>query len=88
MLITIVKIMFGFIVMLQHVIVKGAIVYEAPITAGCGKGQMFAALPLHAERLFLYFGLVTPKLQWSNLIIAPRPTLASSCHNNLRKCVR
>lgn len=58
----IVKIMFAFTVMLHHVTVKGVLVYEVPATAGCGEGQMFADLLLHAERLFSCFGSMTLRL--------------------------
>lgn len=36
---------------------------------------MYAALPLQAKRLFPRIELVTPRSLWSNLTVAPRPTL-------------
>lgn len=45
-------------------------------TVGLWKSQMYAALRLHAERLFLFFESLTSWLQWSNItIIMPKLTL-------------
>lgn len=35
-------------------------VHEAPTTVESRKSQMYAALPLHAQRLFSYFKPMTP----------------------------
>ena len=43
--------------------------HEAPTNAGFGEGSMYAALPLHAERLFPRFEPVTSRSQWCNLTV-------------------
>lgn len=50
-------------------------VHEVPTIAGSGEGQMYVALILYAERLFMCFKLVTLRLQWTNHTILPRLTL-------------
>lgn len=49
--------------------------HEASATVAFGEGQIYAALPVHMEMLFLYFESITPKSEWISLMVAPRLTL-------------
>lgn len=58
--------------------------YEAPTIAVSREGQVYAALPLHVERLIFCFEPMTPNSPWSNLVMAPRPALFLSTKGNIQ----
>lgn len=68
---------------------KGIPVHKTPTTEGSRESQVHAALPQHAERLFLCFEPMMSRLQWSYLTKLPWAGLYNKhwiwylCHNSV-----
>lgn len=57
---------------------NSGLVHEAPAIRESRKGQMYAAISLHMERLFPCFEPMTFQSQWSNGAVTPWLTLIPS----------